>query len=90
MRKARSRAGPITVTFVRSTIITAARTVVSDPLMLAAQPRRRAMDGVRAHRIAGNVVDRHEEKESERTKNDHPWIRRKRARRIRVVLSKGS
>ena len=34
------------------------------------------MDGVRAHRIAGNVVDRHEEKESERTKNDHPWIRR--------------
>jgi hypothetical protein len=30
------------------------------------------MDGVRAHRIAGNVVDRHEEKESERTKNDHP------------------
>ncbi len=48
------------------------------------------MDGVRAHRIAGNVVDRHEEKESERTKNDHPWIRRKRARRIRVVLSKGS
>ena len=34
------------------------------------------MDGVRAHWIAGNVVDRHEEKESERTKNDHPWIRR--------------
>src|SRR5882724_12800315 len=34
------------------------------------------MDGVRAHRIAGNVVDRHDEKESERTKNDHPWIRR--------------
>jgi hypothetical protein len=30
------------------------------------------MDGVRAHRIAGSVVDRHEEKEFDRTKKDHP------------------
>ena len=36
---ARSRTGRIRVTFVGSTIITAARTAVSDPLMLAAQPR---------------------------------------------------
>ena len=29
------------------------------------------MDGVRAHRIAGGVVDRHEEKGFDRTKKDH-------------------
>jgi len=39
LRKAGSRTGRITVTFVRSTIITVAHTVVSDPLTLAAQPR---------------------------------------------------
>jgi hypothetical protein len=62
----------ITVTFVRSTIITAARTAFSDLLMLSAQPRTASLGRSSRASDARSVVDRYEEQEFDRTKKDHP------------------
>lgn len=60
------------VTFVRSTIITAARTPVSDVLTLSAQPRMASLGWCSRASDAGSVVDRYAEQEFDRTKEDRP------------------